>query len=611
MGFNFNRFRSHPENQTSTTEAIRHQSPENTADTTPISPDEQGANRARQENKAIGMALYGPSVIAKPDINISGQDRERLYQQINGGGFGPDQQSALLSQIAPPSRAHGGTSEAVFATLDDKHSRRIFAFVNGIPDGAEGLRGISSSIVDATLERYPTPIEFNVKADEMLARLRTNNTEAKCQEYARDLETFKRQLYGKRQEYYEVFQELTEKAKQYQARQDGRNRGDRILQAAERSEYPSPTINQSTRPKNTFEQRPFVPNQKVEVYHIDPREAERFLHEGRIEGDPYIQDGKAYQLTPEYLKSVGLGPEYIFKIGNQADIALSRIYSAQDHDAVVAYVRTAQGTQIVSYYRSGSQGNWRFLPDYTDSGQTPGQVEWFGKGYDEESLNLPTPTQQALEIVNAQPHLQNDQLHATFAFVGTAKRYQDKIEYQLAKNRGELRGRHYQEVATKPIFSLGQASPQKPAPETLTLQDDSVAPDFNRLTASYNFRSSIYGTVASEHYQSPNGQLSWAFNRDQTGQAWIGGVEVESPLSSAGLHTQWAQIGNYGTPLYEYKSQAGGYGDTSIGLKGLYINMWKNYLSHMPLIKKYLAHKAQAQGMAGLSQPASRTLDRR
>lgn len=578
-------------------------------------------DKARQERKAIGMILYGEQAIMQPDLNIGQQDRERAYDLINAGSFGPAEQSALLQRIAPPSRTPKGSPEAVFTRLNDKHSRRIFAFTNGISDVPENLSSLSSDIVNSTLSQYPTPVEFSIKADEMMGRLRATNSEAKCEEYARDLEKFKKLLYGKRQEYYEAFQALERQAAQRRGTQDSR---ERVLQALHQSDsdqgssrtpgsqpqsdrfsypeedlgYLAPEAQERWRmPPETeaaFSAPPkpeSVPVRPVEVYRIDAREAERYLREGRIDGDPFVQDGQAYQLTPDYLKSVGLGPEYTFKLDGQTDVGLSKIYQIQGRDAVTAYVRTDNGTRIVSYYRSNSQGGWRYLPDYVSPSDAHGSIKWFGKGYDEESLNLPGTTQEALEIINAQPHLQNDQLHPAFAFAGTAKRYESKDQYREAKNNRALRGDFYQEISLTPLFSLGKMTQNKQAPEELNLTDPSTAPNFDQPSMSRNFQSSFYGPVASEYYKSNNGRLTWIFNCDQLGRAWIGGIEVPSPINSAGLHTQWAQAGDFGTPLYEYEAVSGGYGDKSDTRGHDYVSMWKNYLSRQPLIQKYLAHK--------------------
>ena len=46
--------------------------------------------------------------------------------------------------------------------------------------------------------------------------------------------------------------------------------------------------------------------------------------------------------------------------------------------------------------------------------------------------------------------------------------------------------------------------------------------------------------------------------------------------------------GDIGTPLYEYDSQTGGYGDVH-DEKGSYQCMWQGYLSKIPLFKAYKA----------------------
>lgn len=532
-------------------------------------------DKLRQERKAIGMILQGPNFINTHDFTVSDEDRLAAYDKINAGDFDAQTQSRILRYIKTPDTAHGGTPEQVFQELGTKHGRRILAFVNDIPDTKENLPRISSTEVTSTLQRYPTPIEFTGAAERMMNLMRLHNTPEKCDEYARDLKVFQRQIYGKRYEYYEAFQSLEDKAHKYAEEQDARTE---VLN----------TFHPDTRPAHA--RQPEQSGQSIEISRLDRTESEKFLREGRIDGDPFILDGKSYNLTPDYLDQIGLNPEYKIQVDG-TDIALSKTYRAEGRDAVVAYVRTNKGTKIASYYRSNSQGGWRYLPDYVSSDYPEDQgIEWFGKGYSEESLNLPVATQEALEVISKQPRVESaGRFHPGFILAGTAKRYDSKDEYRTAHRNHTLRGDHYAEIADRPAYELDRLSREKRPPESLDVVG-LASPDFNHPGSKFQFHSSIYGTADSEHYPSQNRQLIWTFNRDKSGRAWVGGIEVKSPLSSAGLRTQWAEAGDFGTPLYEYPVMDGGYGDTS-DQRGEYNCMWKKYLSRMPIIQRYLAHK--------------------
>lgn len=549
------------------------------------------AEKARQERKAIGMVLNGKEAIVDSGDGIGEDERIQAYEKINSSEFDAEAQSYILRHIATPDRLQGSSAEMVFTEMDNRHNRRIFAYVNGIPDTQPNMDLISSEQVTETLKKYPTPIEFAPKAEEMLERVRERNTPEKYQEYVRDMQKFKHQLYGKRQEYYEAFQALEGKAEKYAEEQARRDEVLGAIRGATGDAEPTLDLTETSTIElpETGRRPERVPVVPVEVYRVEKREAKKLLKEAQIDGDAYVQDGQKFNLTTKYLEEAGFGPEYKFRIGDEAEIATSKMYKSGSHDAVTAYVKTAKGVKVVSYYRSNSQGGWRYMPDYVAS-DVPrrSKVDWIGKGYDEESLNLPAVTQEALEIIATQPMLDNSQAHREFAFAGTAKRYSSKDEYRAAHDAGTLRGDYYTEVDQRPEFYLGKLSRQKQAPESLDLMGMGV-PDFSqRGGVTYTVKSGLYGQFQSEHFKSKDGKLLWTFNKDAQGRAWVGGVEVDSPLSSVGVRTKWAEIGDYGTPLYEYDVQTGGYGDTQDRQGSYYIGMWKNYLSKMPLIRKYL-----------------------
>jgi hypothetical protein len=75
------------------------------------------------------------------------------------------------------------------------------------------------------------------------------------------------------------------------------------------------------------------------------------------------------------------------------------------------------------------------------------------------------------------------------------------------------------------------------------------------------------------------------------GQVWFGGAEVKgSRINSCGLRQDWAQLGDFSTPLIEYKQQADGYGQFEPRVPG-HMNMWQDYLSKIPVIKRFLRRR--------------------
>ena len=70
-------------------------------------------------------------------------------------------------------------------------------------------------------------------------------------------------------------------------------------------------------------------------------------------------------------------------------------------------------------------------------------------------------------------------------------------------------------------------------------------------------------------------------------KAWVGGIEANATITSTGLKSEWVSSGDVCTPLLEYQTMTGGYGVPD-GRGDGYESMWENYLSLVPIIKRYL-----------------------
>lgn len=523
------------------------------------------AQQERQERKVISALLYGSEVIGESDADISEQDRATVYQKLANHSIDDHRKSQLLREIKAPFHQ---SIEHTMDQLNSKHERRILAYFSGA--GFDNWESTSIYDLQNATQTFPTPYELAASEQNFLEDIREHNSPQKYAEYQDAMESFKRKTYGKRYEYYQAIESLQRKADQQAAENTIRTQ---VLSTYAHDIAPPP----ETVYKN------------AELRRIDPAEQREILQDCQIDGDDFIYNGKKYQLTADALEQFGLAPKYSFQLEN-AKINLSNPYEVANRTAVTAYVETDKGTNACSYYRSSSQGVWRLLPDYVAKHyDSKTALDWFGKGYDEDSLNLPSETQYVLEqIIGQEQKIPMQPINAEFAFAGTAKRYDSREEYHDNMIHHTLRGRHYEEVDVSPAFSLGQVSREKAAPETLDLYGPS-APNFQITQNPYTINTELYSQIRVEHLPSQDNSLRYTFNRNARGQAWLGRIEIkEAPLSSNGLHTKWASTGDFGTPLYEYQRQSDGYGDSG-DTHGRYISMWRNYLSRAPLIQKYLA----------------------
>jgi len=306
-----------------------------------------------------------------------------------------------------------------------------------------------------------------------------------------------------------------------------------------------------------------------------------------------VQDGRDWRLTTEALRDHDLGPKYRAQIENR-EVNLSDVYELEDgRVAAVAYLPTDDGVKVRSYYRSNSQGVWRYLPDYVRDEQTGEGLGWYGKSYAEEAVTLPYSLQESLAtIMNSQGVKRIERTNPMFFFAGAALAYDSKDDYRAALESGQLQGDFYQEVS--PVSNtqeFGELSPAKQNPEDINMEPG-FEPNFGRVLASYKSESSLTGTMGIEVFNSEDGRFNWLMCTDKQNRSWVGGIEASSPITSTGCRQEWVSAGDAATPLYEYKSMESGYGDFTDRRRS-YVSMWKNYLSKMPLIRKYQEYKAE------------------
>lgn len=308
---------------------------------------------------------------------------------------------------------------------------------------------------------------------------------------------------------------------------------------------------------------------------IEYNEAEDIFKRVQIRGD-----GRAGELTSEILENAGLLPHHRLEIEGRAmwfshgyDIGGGRI-------AVMGYVQDDDGSVVArSYYRSNSQGIWRYLPQYQ---MREGRVSWYSKGYGEESVTLPALLQESLtnSIEDDGGVLELDSDVARAAFTGTARHvgstgtvYHNKVSPESERLRG---------IPAHGGILL-------PSPDKVRTEPEQ-SPKFDTVLAAWQQDTSLYGRVAFEVVPSNDGTLRFLFCRDEKGRAWVSSVENNSPVESTGLRQQWLSGGVLTTPAYEYSQQSAGYGNEQ-DRRGNYVDMFENYLSKIPVIQEYIASK--------------------
>lgn len=518
-------------------------------------------SRERQERKTIAYFISGgnPEMISASDVAISDKMRDGFLKDLAAGEYGEEAEVEFLNDIRGPidQPENGAGGDRIFGRImDDPWQKQLFGFCVGveadqIEDGGEAVRQFlqENEYMDLT-----TPVGFEKVREHILGFLEPQVGDQDMSYYIQSMDDLGRTLYGKKFEYYQVFEGLREKAA-------GLEPGTELMneEVAE----------------------------GVEVFDIEEAVGEELLRRAKIDGDIWAQDGYNYQLSTEALKDAGLAPSHQMMIDGQT-ICLSDLFRLQGgRSAAIAYIPTEDGNVAVrGYYRSNSQGTWRYLPDYV---KTEGEqsIGWYGKGPNEEAMTLPFEIQAGLSQVEQESGVkQITSTNPDFLLAGTAKHYSSKDEYREKLYAGQMRGDYYEEVDTGSWVELFAKMPRrKRAPEELNL-DSGVAPDFSRKVLEYKGGSALVGETQVEVFESGDGRLNYLICSDSSGRSWVGGVETKTQVTSTGLRYNFVTAGDLATPLYEYASQANGYGD-ALDTRGVYQGMWQNYLSRIPIIQEY------------------------
>ena len=308
---------------------------------------------------------------------------------------------------------------------------------------------------------------------------------------------------------------------------------------------------------------------------LDQFESDDILLPVEIHGQKYTDRyGRMRNLTKEELWNMGLEPRYKTTIEG-VEYCFSDVYELYPgRNALVGYVDVGEGNRVArTFYQSKSQALWRYLPSHSDQ-------SWYDKGHKEDSLNLPILAQVALAEISsfgakkvAEPGL---------AFFGTTKELSSPV-----LSRKPIT--YYIEVERKPDqlkgnFFYGRSYDVVP-PEQLNFTDGAQVPDFAAQLAEWQQDSDLYGNITMRAYASQNGDYKYIFCTDRQNRSWVGAVENNAQITSTGVRESWVNGGDLLMPLYEYASQACGYGGRSEG--GHYVEMWQNYLSKTPVIRQF------------------------
>lgn len=329
------------------------------------------------------------------------------------------------------------------------------------------------------------------------------------------------------------------------------------------------------------------PRKLEEFSEISAEEAQDILKHLAVHGDNF--DGKA--LTAEDLVGAGQEPKYIATIGGRKIFLAKQPYLFNDRPCMTVYVEGDDDNKFIprTYYLSNSSASWRYLPEYTIDDF--GQIDYYSKGYEEQSLNSPLAVQKKMASLSGEKDAASHPANADLIFAGTARymdytNRQDQSYYVNVESKPiNVEGDFHLKDARDPYKTLYGSLP-KQKPENIAFRHEEDEPDFSRMVDSWTQQSDLYGAVEIHVFESRDGENMYVFARDEAGRSWLVCGETTSEVGSNGLRKTWLNLGDLFTPAYEYISQTGGFGNIRL-MKKKYTDMYANYLSKIPLIRKF------------------------
>ncbi len=556
------------------------------------------------QNRIILYFVNGQKISAVPEGEAKATEAERakVIEQLSSGKITMAEVEGFLRNVAMPLQDTKESARKVFEQVaQDLRQKQILAVLLGY--NATDWQNVSAddllSLRGKPLKgqpNYRTPVGFETFREKFLMGIEDKADAEQMQAYQEAMDGLERKIYGRRFEYYQQVLLLKDGEKPAaQKTADVSEVADaeqvKAIETPKMEAAVAPAVAMVLETEKTVKKiaGEKLPELTVSVA-VSPERSMEILNQAVIVGDPWRQDGNEYLLTVNGLISNNLVPAYELSVGAET-LALSQPFQLSDgRGAALGFVPTSEGMKVRGYYLDPKTGLWHFAPDVIRGARGEGMSQ-ITEGYGMASTMLPVVMQKNLtEIVKAGGFREITTVNPDYLLAGTAIAYNDMQEYREAMSRGQMRSDFYREVDQEPVVVNAQVNEKnKTLPQLISVNVE-LAPDFQKYLGHFLTYSLLAGQVKVDSFLSQDGHLTWMICSDEYGRTWIGGIEVNSELTSTGCRKNWAMGGDLMTPLYEYSTQSGNYGDPSDIRKGM-VGMWNQYLSKIGLIEEYIAWK--------------------
>lgn len=538
-----------------------------------------------------------PASLTAEAVNITPEQRNGIQAELTESKISTSDLEELLLQIASPLQDNSATAGQIFQKIaENPREKQILAVATGY--NANNWQNVSEADLKHLLAKplknqpdYQTPLGFASFRAKFIEGITAQATPEQLADYHQAMDNLESSLYGRRWDYYQQILLLAGK--------------DAISTPAEPSEdaalqeiIAEETGTTTTTPATPIPATTPVAAQPLStniagVNAISSERSNEILNHAIISGDPWVQGGNEYRLSISNLLSSGLVPTYELTLENQNIVLSSPFQLSDGRGAILAYLTTPAGAKVRAYYLNTKTGLWHYAPDIIRGARGEGMAS-IGEAYGATSTMLPVALQDILsDMIKNYGFREITTVNPDFLFAGTAMAYNTQQEYRETLAKGQMRGDFYTEVDKNPIHQNWQTvGKNKNVPQLISVNTN-LAPNFSATTMQFTTYSILAGQLNADAFTSNDTSAIWLFCSDEWGRAWLGNIEIVSPLTSTGCRRDWMSAGDLATPLYEYSTQAANYGDPSDTRKGL-VGMWTQYLSKIPLLQEYIAWRNQA-----------------
>ncbi len=539
------------------------------------------AEDAQQQAKVVLYFVNGQKIAAVPEgqAEASVAEREKVVSELKNGKITTAEMEKFLLQVMMPLAESKAKAEEIFGEIvKSPKQKQILAVATGHDArnwqtvGVEDLKNLLDKPLKGQID-YRTPVGFAKFRESFLEGIEGQASPEQMAEYNRAMDGLEEKLYGRRFDYYRQIRLMM---------------GAETVAVLAEEVVTEPVVDEVA--EVIAEERPAVVTTSSAMGTVTSERSAQILAATVISGDAWRQDGNEYNLNTASLTNGGVTPAYEVNV-NGLTMALSSPFQLSDgRGAILGYVATSEGWKLRSYYLNSRTGMWHFAPDIIRGPRGEGMAQ-ITEGYGSASTMLSSALQQRLtEIVKASGFREITAVNGDFLFAGGCAAYDSLQEWREALSRGQMRSDFYAQVDAEPVSMNWQSSNKnKNVPQLLSVNVE-VAPNFQAMVATFRTYSILAGQVLVESFAANDGGVNWVFCSDDWHRTWIANIEVVSPMTSTGCYKSWMQAGDMTTPLYEYSTQAGSYGDAADTRKGV-VGMWNYYLSKIPVIQGYLQSK--------------------